>query len=100
MRIVVLIVVLIYIISPLDFVPGPIDDVVVGVLGVAIKYCAIVRIRNNKEGKFGCYNPRPKPCRAFGILAVAGTYKPSHIVIRHTKQSQRSKKFRNLSNYP
>ena len=46
MRIVVLIVVLIYIISPLDFVPGPIDDVVVGVLGVAYH---ILRNRKNKK---------------------------------------------------
>ena len=46
MRIVVLIVVLIYIISPLDFVPGPIDDVVVGVLGVAYQ---ILRDRKNKK---------------------------------------------------
>ena len=45
MRIVVLIVVLI-IISPLDFVPGPIDDVVVGVLGVAYQ---ILRNRKNKK---------------------------------------------------
>ena len=40
------IVVLIYIISPLDFVPGPIDDVVVGVLGVAYQ---ILRNRKNKK---------------------------------------------------
>lgn len=36
MGILILVVVIIYIISPVDFVPGPIDDIIVAVLGVAL----------------------------------------------------------------
>ena len=35
-KIVLLIVVILYVISPVDVLPGPIDDIIVAVMGIAI----------------------------------------------------------------
>ncbi len=39
----ILIAVIVYVISPLDFVPGPIDDVIVAVIGVALSKRKLLR---------------------------------------------------------
>lgn len=38
LKIIILITILLYFISPIDFFPGPIDDAIIGVLGLAAEY--------------------------------------------------------------